>query len=129
MQQSTPARIAWAMPASWILGLISLLSLAPSQLLAADLNLTKTVIVSPVNLSKQEKKALALLIEEVEKRTLVRWDISSSWPAESTAVVAVGSVSRLADFAGPYAEKLAGGQRSIGVEGYRIQVEKAGRRV
>src|SRR6266516_4263055 len=92
-----------------------------------ELNLAKAVIVSPANLSKQEKKALTLLVEEVEKRTLVRWDISSSWPAESTAVVAVGSVSRLAEFAGPYAEKLAGGQRSIGVEGYHILVEKAGR--
>src|SRR5436190_370505 len=94
---------------------------------AAELDLNKAVVVSPNAVSKQEKRALALLVEEVEKRTLVRWEVSSAWPGESTPVIAVGQASSLAQFAGPYAAKLAGLHPPAGAEGYQILIEKTGR--
>src|SRR5436309_15684178 len=94
---------------------------------AAELDLNKAVVVSPNAVSKQEKKALALLVEEVEKRTLVRWQVSSAWPAESTPVVAVGQASSLAQFAGPHAAQLARSHPLPGADCYEILIEKTGR--
>src|SRR6266851_6619404 len=54
----------------------------------ATLDLSKAVIVSPENLSKPETKALELLIEEVQKRTGIRWEIFDALPKDSTSVIA-----------------------------------------
>src|SRR5260370_19968572 len=74
---------------------ISLLWVGGAWAHAGELDLHKAVIVSPANLSKQEKKALTLLVEEVQKRTLIRWEATSAWPAESIPVLAVGQASSL----------------------------------
>src|SRR5438874_11860985 len=81
------------------LGPIFLLILCDSFLPAAELDLTKAVVVTTAEPSKQEKKALALLVEEVEKRTQIRWQISSTWPTAPTPVIAVGPISKLGQFA------------------------------
>ena len=47
---------------------------------AAALDLTNAAVVSPPGLSLQEAKAVTLLIEEVEKRSGIRWE-----PASATA--------------------------------------------
>jgi hypothetical protein len=104
-----------------------MLILSAPPLPAADLDLSKAVVISPADLSKQEQKALMLLVEEVEKRTLIRWQVSTTWPHESKAVVAIGQASSLQPFAGPHAAKLAGVHGPDGAEGYQILIEKAGR--
>src|SRR6266481_1853234 len=114
----------WAMPAKGILGLTLWGSFA-SALNAAELDLHKALIVSPGSLSKQEKKALALLVDEVQRRTLIRWEISSTWPAEGIGVIAVGQASSLPQLAGPYAKQLANRKAPAGAEGYQIQIEKS----
>jgi len=43
-----------------------------SQTLALDL--AKAVIVTPGKLSGPEKKAVTMLVEEVEKRSQIRWE-------------------------------------------------------
>jgi hypothetical protein len=130
MCRLTSASIAWAVVTS-IFGLISLESLTASRLPAAELNLTKAVIVAPANLSKQEKKALALLVEEVEKRTQIRWETTSTWPGD-VPLIGIGPASKLGQFAGPYADNLAKGltpysPSSAGAEGYAIVEEDTGR--
>jgi hypothetical protein len=45
---------------------------------AAALDLTHATVVSPPGLSAQEAKAVALLIEEVDKRSGIRWDMGTS---------------------------------------------------
>src|SRR5713226_7950085 len=114
----------WAMPAKGILGL-TLWGTFASALNAAELDLHKALIVSPGSLSKQEKKALALLVDEVQRRTLIRWEISSTWPAEGIGVIAVGQASSLPQLAGPYAKQLANRKAPAGAEGYQIQIEKS----
>lgn len=59
-----------------------------------------------------------MLVEEVEKRTQIRWLQSDSWPADSTPVIAVGTVAALDGF-GPFAGELA--DHSGPPEGYRIR--------
>ena len=51
---------------------------------AAALDLTKAAVVSPPELSPREAKAVTLLIEEVEKRSGIRWE-----PASAGAPVAI----------------------------------------
>src|SRR5579871_5385230 len=56
----------------------------------ADVDLGRAVIVTPANLSGPEEKAVGLLVDEVRKRTLVRWDVVHTWPADTVPVIAVG---------------------------------------
>jgi len=93
---------------------------------AAQLDLTRAAVVSPPNLSGPEKKAVAMLIEEVEKRTQIRWQQLQSWPSDSTPVIAVGPASALKSFAGNFAQKLSAERGANGPEGYRIRTEKGG---
>ncbi len=86
------------------------------------LDLSEAVVVTPPHLSVPEGKAVEMLIEEVEKRTLVRWDVVHAWPAGSAPAVAVGPVSSLETFAGPFAEQLSAQPAVDEAEGYRIRV-------
>jgi hypothetical protein len=93
---------------------------------ADELDLRKAVIVVPPGLSKSEGKAVDLLVDEVQKRTLTHWPVARAWPAETVPVIAVGPATSLPAFAGPFAQKL-GGRAARDAEGYRISIEKEGR--
>jgi hypothetical protein len=93
----------------------------------ADLDLAKAVIVVPSNLTGPESKAVNLLVEEVQKRSLIRWEVLHAWPADSVPVIAIGPTSSLKEYTGPYAPNLASRPPVKGSEGYRICVEKEGR--
>ena len=93
-----------------------------SRTLALDLS--KAVVCSPQTLSGPEKKAVTMLIEEVEKRTQIHWERASAWPSGSAAVVAVGVESALNSFAGEYARELFEDKKVEGPEGYRIRVKQ-----
>ncbi|HKI71317.1 MAG TPA: hypothetical protein VKA81_02995, partial [Verrucomicrobiae bacterium] len=93
-----------------------------SRTLALDLS--KAVVCSSRTLSGPEKKAVTMLIEEVEKRTQIRWERASVWPSGAAAVVAVGVESELSSFAGEYAEELSRDRKVEGREGYRIRVKQ-----
>jgi len=47
---------------------------------APPFDLTGAVVVIPRHPSLQEQKAIQMLVEEVEKRTQVRWPSQSAWP-------------------------------------------------
>src|SRR2546422_8061185 len=70
---------------------------------SAALDLSKAVVVFPQNMSGPEKKAVTMLIEEVDKRTRISWERASSWPSAPTPVIAAGPVSALNSFAGEFA--------------------------
>ena len=88
-------------------------------------DLARSVVVAPGKLSGPEGKALALLTDEVHKRTLVRWEVAHAWPADSVPVIAVGPASLLQQFAGPYARKLASRPGPRGKEGFRLLLKRA----
>src|SRR5947209_7704518 len=56
--------------------LVCLLLAAPH---ADALDLRKAVVMVPPNLSGPERKAALMLVEEVEKRTQIRWESRSAW--------------------------------------------------
>ena len=88
-----------------------------------DLNLA--VVVTPADLTGPETKAVTLLLDEVEKRSLVRWQVLHSWPTGAPTVIAIGPESSLNAFAGPFAAQAAS-DTGQGQEGYRVKAIKAG---
>src|SRR5258708_4708012 len=61
----------------------------------ATLDLTRAVVLTPPKLSGPEEKAVAMLIDEVEKRTQIRWERTDTSPDKAAAVVAVGRTGTL----------------------------------
>ena len=59
---------------------------------AAELDLRKAVVVVPDGLSGPEEKAVHVLVEEVQARSGVAWDVMLRWPSGAVPVVAVGPV-------------------------------------
>jgi len=109
--------------------LLSMASFAPpdgraqAQSLDAPLDLTHALVVTPGNLTDVERKAVALLIEEVARRTQVRWLESHEWPADPKApVIAVGPAPSFAQFAGPHADSIPAEVNGLpGPEGFRLR--------
>src|SRR5258708_4140192 len=57
---------------------------------ATALDLSRATVVIPSTLSNPEKKAVTMLIEEVQKRTQIHWETKSAWPNQDIPVIAVG---------------------------------------
>ncbi|MBX6314733.1 MAG: hypothetical protein IRY99_17730, partial [Isosphaeraceae bacterium] len=88
------------------------------------LDLTRAVVVAPRDRSGPEAKAVAMLVEEVERRSLVRWEVTPTWPDEPEAIViAVGQEPALRAQYPQLAPSLARNPAPKGSEGYRIQTE------
>jgi hypothetical protein len=94
---------------------------------AAELDLRKAVVVTPEKLSGPERKAIDLLVDEVHKRTLVRWEVAHAWPAATVPVIAAGPAGLLKQFAGAFARELEMDLAAKKKEGYRICIKKNGR--
>src|SRR5713226_575022 len=90
---------------AWVRSLtVAALCCVAPLLSAAELDFSKAVIVAPANLSTREKKAVTMLVEEVERRSQIRWATVAS-AASGPAIVVERSTS-----GGP-------------AEGYRIRTE------
>src|SRR5271157_3956262 len=55
---------------------------------SAMLDLSRAVVVTPEALTGPERKAVELLVEDVARRSGIRWKVLSRWPAEPVPVVA-----------------------------------------
>lgn len=88
------------------------------------IELSNAVIVSPPDLLAPERKAVQVLIEEIEKRTQVRLPMMSVWPSSNAPVIAVGSRAVLNQYAGPYSKELLAVRKAIGTEGFRLCVKR-----
>src|SRR5690349_13677736 len=88
---------------------------------AHALDLKQVVVVAPSDLSGAERRAVLMLVDEVEKRTHIQWPVTNNWPSSSTSVIALGSKSDVGQFVGPYSDV---GQKTIAPEGYRLVVKK-----
>jgi hypothetical protein len=89
-------------------------------------DLSRAVVVTPPGLSGPENKAVLLLLDEVEKRTQIRWQRSERWPAEAVPVVAVGQATALRAFSNHL--KIPAGNtasQQLPAEGYRVQTISA----
>ena len=120
---------------TWLVGavgsrLVCISSMLSSRIgpLPETLDLSRAVVVTPASLSGPEKKAVTLLVEDVTRRAGVRWEVVHQWPGGKSAgaVVAVGPVSALNDFAGPFAASLGAAGQPKRPEGFRIRAEASG---
>jgi hypothetical protein len=87
------------------------------------IDLTRAAIVTPPGLSGPEKKAVALLADEVEKRTQIRWQQTETLPPEATPLVFVGQGPALRSLANRAGSKFNGINPKPQPEGYQIQTE------
>jgi hypothetical protein len=66
-----------------------------ARTLAVDLS--QAVVVAPKELSPREQKAVAMLVEEVEKRSHVRWPVAADAPAGKLAIHITPAAKKKAD--------------------------------
>lgn len=90
--------------------LVFAICLSRARAAAPEVDLTRAVVVAPQNFTGPENKAVQMLIEEVERRTQVRWERAAR-AAEGAPVI---SVSRAADVV------------RMPREGYRLRAERNG---
>lgn len=85
----------------------------------STINLTRASLVLPVGLSGPEKKAVLMLVEEVDKRSLVRWPTVEALPETGQPRVVLGQRTALVRAFPALAERLPadGADRA---EGYQI---------
>lgn len=86
-------------------------------------DLTRSVVIVPPQLTSPERKAVAMLVEEVAARSQVRWRITETWPKESGPVIAVGPAAALGEFAGRFAATLSAETHANRPDGFRIRTE------
>src|SRR5262245_7751423 len=69
---------------------VMLLCVISSPMIAeAEIDLTRAVVVVPADFSGQENKAVVMLIEEVEKRTQLRWPRVNQAPNEGVPSISI----------------------------------------
>jgi hypothetical protein len=102
----------------------------PSNSSAADssfLNLGRATVVTAATLGLQERTAVRVLIEEIEKRTTIRLPVSTQWPADTVPAIAVGLLTTSSTWANPGLRGLPS-TGAPGREGYRLAVNTTARR-
>jgi hypothetical protein len=65
-------------------------SAARPALAAETFDVSSAVVVVPKDLAGPQAQAVRMLVEEVEKRSLLRWSVADIWPDRATAIVVVG---------------------------------------
>ncbi len=125
-----PSSISWvrgyprgALAVVLLAGFIGLPGFSAARSESALLDLTRAVVVTPGALTGPERKAVELLVEDVARRSGIRWKVLARWPAEPGPVVAVGLSSAAKALTGPFAEFFGDRTRPRPPEGYRIRTE------
>jgi hypothetical protein len=98
--------------------------LVSSRALAANevVDLRQAVVVAPADLSDPEKRAVAMLLDEVDKRVQIRWQRSDHLPTDSVPAIVVGQLVALNKLKGLDLTGLADSPEKPAREGYHIIV-------
>ena len=86
---------------------------------AAALDLKNAVVVAPPGLTAPEKKAAAMLVDEIARRTRIRLTVAETWSGARPAIL-VCRESGLGALGGNFAARLI--PAAAGAEGYRLQI-------
>jgi hypothetical protein len=112
-------------PMAAVLARVVVISLSVGAAFSSDaLDLARAVVVFPAGAAGPQRKAVTMLVEEVEKRTGIRWQESTNWPAADELVIAVRLLTTAGNGGGPHAELLASFAAPKGAEGYQVRVRK-----
>jgi len=104
----------------WVLISMNLVSTGFSQQIKNYYDFSVAKIVIPKDLSEAEQAALQMLVEEVEKRTMVKLTTTLQWPDSSTPVIAVGTSTSFNNN-GPFDQYIIESSNKA-YEGFRIKV-------
>ena len=92
---------------------------------SATLNLSQaTVVVRSGTRASAEVMAAQVLVEEVQKRTGFRWEISTNWP-KSTVAIAISAEGHPANWPTPPRNSSPDSDSKPKAEGFRFTVSKA----
>jgi hypothetical protein len=86
------------------------------------LELTNAIVVSSAHPSVAKSNAVRMLIEEVEKRTRVRWTLMTSWPVSNAPVIFVGTKAELEQMERAHRERFRAAANVSLPEGYQISL-------
>jgi hypothetical protein len=115
----------------FVLPLLLLLPIAQpggrSSVAPAAIDLSRAVVVTPKNQSLQERTAVRMLVEEVEKRTRLRLAVTTAWPNDGTPAIGVGPLATAFAWASPAARAFTSLSATPTAEGYRIASGTHGR--
>ncbi len=89
------------------------------------IDLKQAIVVSPPNTVDTEAKAIQVLLEEVEKRTLVRWATANIWPSEDTPLIVIGTSSALIEAFENQIGAAVHPNEDGAAEGYRIRIARS----
>ncbi len=87
---------------------------------ALSYDLTRATVITPPNVSGPEEKAVAMLVEETESRTLVRWPVVHALPAGDSPTIIVGRFAEVRTLLGTRAPEAALNENAVGAEGYQL---------
>ena len=87
---------------------------------ALSYDLTRATVITPPTVSGPEQKAVAMLVEETESRTLVRWPVAHTLPAGDSATIIVGRFAEVRTLLGARAPEAALNENAVGPEGYQL---------
>jgi hypothetical protein len=109
-----------------ILSVAALLASAPLTAAESIVDLTHAAVLAPPNLARPDEKAVQMLVEEVEKRSLLTWERIEKWPMDQVPVVLVGPADGVRLLAAKHGIKLPDDLGKGGREGYSISVDATG---
>ena len=90
------------------------------------IDLRDAVVVAPDSLSRREQKAVQVLVEEVEKRTELRWPVVDRLESGARPAIVVGTDHSLKNGAAELPSGLVvEGRELAGPEGYRLHTSNA----
>ena len=87
-------------------------------------DLNRATVVVPQNLTGPETKAVTMLVEEVQKRTQIRWPIVHQWPAGEVPVIAIGPAAAFPVFARDYVPLVKPSSRERKPDGFHLRVTR-----
>ena len=87
----------------------------------AALDLSQAIIVQPPTLSRREQKAASVLVEEVERRTGIRWQVVNSWPGSAVAAIMIGQAPALQALKPEISASLFARAPAVAAEGFVLR--------
>jgi len=89
---------------------------------APRIDLTSAVVVAPSGLSGQERKAIEMLVDEVAKRSRIRWRVTQRMPTGDVPAIVVGQPAAIKTLPGAHSWQVPN-QVDARAEGYAIGIE------
>jgi hypothetical protein len=93
-----------------------------TPLCAADppIDLSRAVVINTPDLAKPAERAVRMLVEEVDARSMIRWERAEKWPAGRVPAIVVGYADGVHKLLAQRGIKLAAPAAKLAPEGYTM---------